>query len=170
MESPLWTLNLLRPSLLTTRIGLAALWIQSKLLALWTGVCRIALAAWNVVLKAGAVAMRVYGVATMFAGAAMQLLTSPITLIIAALALLAVGVWYVVTHWEQLKAAVMNTEAFAWVMNVATQVGQVFASVWQSITDGWAVVVAFFAGLSPLASFEGFADTIGGVFRKLLTP
>lgn len=96
----LWTLNLLRPSLLTTRIGLAALWIQSKLLALWTGVCRIALAAWNIALKAGAIAMRVYGAATMFAGAAMQFLMSPITLIIAGLALLAVGVWYVVTHWE----------------------------------------------------------------------
>ncbi|MFE0410470.1 phage tail tape measure protein [Citrobacter freundii] len=163
----LWTLNLLRPSLLTTRIGLAALWIQSKLLALWTGVCRIALAAWNIALKAGAIAMRVYGAATMFAGAAMQFLMSPITLIIAGLALLAVGVWYVVTHWEELAAAVMNTAAFAWVMSVAEQVGQVFSRVWQSITDGWAVVVDFFAGLSPLATFEGFAQTIGGVFSKL---
>lgn len=163
----LWTLNLLRPSLLTTRIGLAALWIQSKLLALWTGICRIALAAWNIALKAGAIAMRVYGTATMFAGAAMQFLMSPITLIIAGLALLAVGVWYVITHWKELAAAVMNTAAFAWVMSVAEQVGQVFAQVWQSITDGWAVVVDFFAGLSPLATFEGFAQTIGGVFSKL---
>ncbi|WP_052922428.1 phage tail tape measure protein, partial [Escherichia coli] len=163
----LWTLNLLRPSLLTTRIGLAALWIQSKLLALWTGVCRIALAAWNIALKAGAIAMRVYGAATMFAGAAMQLLMSPITLIVAGLALLAVGGWYVITHWEELAAAIMDTSAFAWVMSVAEQVGQVFAQVWQSITDGWAVVVDFFAGLSPLATFEGFAQTIGGVFSKL---
>ncbi|EHZ3970205.1 phage tail tape measure protein [Salmonella enterica] len=163
----LWTLNMLRPSLLTTRIGLAALWIQSKLLALWTGICRIALAAWNIALKAGAIAMRVYGAATMFAGAAMQLLMSPITLIIAGLALLAVGVWYVITHWKELAAAVMNTAAFAWVMSVAEQVGQVFAQVWQSITDGWAVVVDFFAGLSPFATFEGFAQTIGGVFSKL---
>ncbi|ECJ8076402.1 phage tail tape measure protein [Salmonella enterica] len=163
----LWTLNLLRPSLLTTRIGLAALWIQSKLLALWTGVCRIALAAWNIALKTGAIAMRVYGVATMFAGATMQFLMSPITLIIAGLALLAVGVWYVITHWKELAAAIMNTAAFAWVMSVAEQVGQVFARVWQSITDGWAVVVDFFAGLSPLATFEGFAQIIGGVFSKL---
>lgn len=163
----LWTFNMLRPSLLTTRIGLAALWVQSKLLALWTGVCRVALAAWNIVLKAGAVAMRIYGAATMFAGAAMQFLTSPITLIIAALALLGLGVWYVVNHWEELTTAIMNTAAFVWVMDVAAQVGQVFARVWQTITDGWAVVVAFFAGLSPMAAFEGFADTIGGVFSKL---
>ncbi|WP_393948423.1 phage tail tape measure protein [Kluyvera intermedia] len=133
----LWTFNMLRPSLLTTRIGLAALWVQSKLLALWSGVCRVALVAWNAVLGAGAVAMRIYGAATMFAGVAMQILTSPITLIIAALALLAVGVWYVVTHWDELTAALMDTKAFEWVMNVARQVGQVFTDVWASITEGF---------------------------------
>ncbi|MGK0603012.1 phage tail tape measure protein [Yokenella regensburgei] len=163
----LWTLNLLRPSLLSTRIGLAGLWLQSKLLAVWTGVCRVALIAWNAVLKAGAIAMRLYGAATMFAGVAMQVLTSPIMLIIAALALLALGIWYVVTHWEELKAAVMNTAAFAWVMDIAGQVGEVFAQVWQSITDGWETVVNFFSGLSPVAAFEGFSETIGGLFSKL---
>ncbi|WP_279050103.1 phage tail tape measure protein [Cedecea davisae] len=163
----LWTLNMLRPSLLTTRIGLAGLWIQSKLLALWTGVCRVALIAWNAVLKAGAIAMRIYGVATMFAGVAMQLLTSPITLIIAALALLAVGIWYVISHWDELKAAIMNSAAFAWVMDVAGQVGDVFSRVWQSITDGWNSVVTFFSDMSPLAAFESFSDAIGNVFNGL---
>ncbi|QHM72954.1 phage tail tape measure protein [Mixta intestinalis] len=139
-----WTFNMLRPSLLTTRLGLAGLWIQSKLMAFWTGVCRVALVTWNAVLKAGAIAMRVYGVATMFAGVAMQLLTSPITLIIAGLALLALGVWYVVTHWEELKAAIMETSAFAWVMDVAGQVGEAFSDVWQSITEGWDSVVKSF--------------------------
>ncbi len=133
----LWTFNMLRPSLLATRIGLAALWVQSKLLALWSGVCRVALVAWNAVLGAGAIAMRIYGAATMFAGVAMQILTSPITLIIAALALLAVGVWYVVTHWNELTTALMDTKAFEWVMNVARQVGQVFTDVWASITEGF---------------------------------
>lgn len=163
----IWTLNILRPSLLMTRIGLAGLWIQSKLLAVWTGVCRVALFAWNGVLKAGAIAMRIYGVATMFAGVAMQILTSPITLIIAALALLAVGIWYVVTHWDELKTAIMETAAFAWVMDMADQVGQVFSDVWASISAGWDAVVQFFAGLSPVAAFEGFSAAIGGVFNKL---
>src|SRR5471032_886651 len=162
-----WTLNLLRPSLLATRIGLAGLWIQSKLLAVWTGVCRVALFAWNAVLKAGAIAMRIYGAATMFAGVAMQILTSSITLIILGLAALAIGVWYVITHWDKLKAAIMDTEAFKWVMSVAEQVGQVFADVWTRISEGWDATVAFFLGLSPVAAFEGFADTIGNVFGKL---
>lgn len=163
----IWTLNILRPSLLLTRIGLAGLWVQSKLLALWTGVCRVALFLWNGVLKACAIAMRIYGVATMFAGVAMQLLTSPITLIIGALALLAVGIWYVVTHWDELKTAIMNTAAFQWIMDIAGKVGQVFASVWASIVQGWDDVVSYFAGLSPVAAFTGFADTIGDVFNKL---
>ncbi|MFU9138303.1 phage tail tape measure protein [Erwinia tasmaniensis] len=162
-----FTLNLLRPPLLMTRIGLAGLWIQSKLLAVWTGVCRVALIAWNGVLKAGAIAMRIYGVATMFAGVAMQILTSPITLIIAALAALAVGIWYVVTHWDELKTAIMETAAFAWVMDMADQVGQVFSDVWASISAGWDAVVQFFSGLSPVAAFEGFSAAIGGVFSKL---
>ncbi|MDR3432555.1 MAG: phage tail tape measure protein [Rouxiella aceris] len=162
-----FTLNLLRPSLLMTRIGLAGLWIQSKLLAVWTGVCRVALFAWNAVLKAGAIAMRIYGVATMFAGVAMQILTSPITLIIAALAALAVGIWYVVTHWDELKTAFMQTAAFAWVMDMADQVGKVFSAVWDSISAGWNAVVQFWKGLSPVAAFEGFSDAISNIFSGL---
>ena len=87
--------------------------------------------------KTATAVMWLYGKASMFAGVAMQILTSPITLIIAALALLAVGIWYVVTHWEELTTALMNTDAFAWVMDVAKQVGEVFNEVWKSITAGF---------------------------------
>ncbi|MGA7588690.1 MAG: phage tail tape measure protein [Rouxiella badensis] len=162
-----WTFNLLRPSLLATRIGLAGLWIQSKLLAVWTGVCRIALMLWNGVLKAGALAMRIYAVATTFASVAMQLLTSPITLVILVLAALAAGIWYIVTRWDELKTAIMETGAFKWVMAVVEDVGQVFADAWASISAGWDMTVAFFTSLSPVAAFEGFADTIGNVFSQL---
>lgn len=89
------------------------------------------------IVKSASVVMWLYGKASMFAGVAMQILTSPITLIIAALALLAVGIWYVVTHWEELTTALMNTDAFAWVMDVARQVGEVFNEVWKSITAGF---------------------------------
>lgn len=167
LNALIWIFTILQPSLLGTRIGLAGLWIQSKALALWTGVCRVALFLWNGVLKAGAIAMRIYGMATLFASGAMALLTSPITLVIAALALLALGVWYVVTHWAELKTAIMNTAAFQWVMETAAKVGQVFASVWASISLGWDLVVASFMGLSPVAAFEGFSEQIGAIFRSL---
>lgn len=105
-------LGLLNVTLWPTRIGLLALAIQAKALAVWAGVSKVAIVAWNIVLGAGAIAMKAYAVATGAAGAAMAFLTSPITLIIGALALVAAGVWYVIRNWDTLSAAVMNTEAF----------------------------------------------------------
>lgn len=42
-----------------------------------------------------------------------------------------------------------------------------FSGVWESIALGWEMVVNFFSTMSPLAAFEGFAETIGGVFNRL---
>lgn len=128
---------------------------------------RVALLATRMMLISSTVAMRAYGIATMLAGVGMQLLTSPITLIIAGLVALAAGVWYVISHWDQLKATLLDSAAFQWVMKIAGQVGAMFAGVWASITLGWQMVVAYFGGLSPVAAFNDFADAIGNVFSKL---
>ncbi len=118
-------------------------------------------------LMATAIAMRAYGMATMFAAVGTQILMSPITLVIAAVAALAAGVWYAVQHWDELKAALMNTQAFQWVMQIAAAVGSIFGEVWRLITVGWESVVAFFGGMSPVAAFTGFVDAIGNVFSGL---
>lgn len=132
--------RLLNLALLPTRIGLLALSIQAKALAVRAGVCRVALLAWNGVLAAGAIAMRIYGAATMLAGTAMQLLTSPITLIILAVAALAAGVWYAVTHWDSLKAAVMDSSAFKFIAGVITDLGNTASTIVNKIRG-------FFIGL-----------------------
>ncbi|PVZ87905.1 phage tail tape measure protein [Serratia sp. S1B] len=121
----------------------------------------------RVIMLAGSIAMWAYGGATAFAGAAMQVLMSPITLVIAILALLAVGVWYVIKHWDELKAALLDSAAFKWVMAVAAQAGELFESIWASIKLGWQMVVDFFTGLSPVEAFSGFVDAIGNVFSGL---
>lgn len=118
-------------------------------------------------LMATATAMRAYGMATMFAAVGTQILMSPITLVIAAVAALAAGVWYAVQHWDELKAALMNTQAFQWVMQIAAAVGSIFGEVWRLIKVGWESVVAFFGGMSPVAAFTGFVDAIGNVFSGL---
>lgn len=118
-------------------------------------------------LMATAIAMRAYGMATMFAAVGTQILMSPITLVIAAVAALAAGVWYAVQHWDELKAALMNTQAFQWVMQIAAAVGSIFGEVWRLIKVGWESVVAFFGGMSPVAAFTGFVDAIGNVFSGL---
>ncbi|CNI11279.1 phage tail tape measure protein [Yersinia pekkanenii] len=128
---------------------------------------RVALLATRMMLISSTVAMRAYGIATMLAGVGMQLLTSPITLIIAGLVALAAGVWYVISHWDQLKAALLDSAAFQWVMEIAGQVGEMFTGVWAAITLGWEMVVGFFAGLSPVEAFGGFVDAISNVFSGL---
>jgi TP901 family phage tail tape measure protein len=137
-------------------------------------IATLATVAYNAVMRilrtgllVGAIAMRGMGIATMFAGTGLQFLMSPITLIILAVAALAAGVWYVVKHWDELTTALMNTEAFQWVMDVAEKVGRVFAVLWQVIRVGWGMVVEYFSGLSPVEAFTGFVDTIGNVFSGL---
>lgn len=147
------TLRVLRVTLLAVtmafRVSAAAAWLQR------TG------------LMATTLAMRAYGIATMFAAVGMQILMSPITLVIVAIAALAAGVWYAVRHWDELKAALMDTQAFQWVMQVVTVVGAVFGAVWRLIKAGWASVVDYFGGTSPVEAFIGFVDAIGNVFSGL---
>lgn len=167
----IFTLDLLRPSLLSTRIGLMGLWIQekavwvwSKLVALWAGICKVAIAAWNVVLRAGAIAMRLWGVATAFAGGALQLLISPITLIILAIAALAVGIYFAIKYWDDIKAAIMDTQAFHVLQKVVNAVVGWFDDTWRSIKDGWNALTNWFKNCSLADSFGNITAGIGKLF------
>lgn len=166
-----YTLDLLRPSLISTRIGLTGLWIQekavwvwSKLVALWAGICKVAIAAWNVVLRAGAIAMRLWGVATAFAGGALQLLMSPITLIILAIAALAVGIYFAIKYWDDIKAAIMDTQAFKWLQSAIAPVVDWFNDAWKSIEDGWNNLTNWFKNFSLADSFGNITAGIGKLF------
>lgn len=167
----IFTLDLLRPSLLSTRIGLMGLWIQekavwvwSKLVALWAGICKVAIAAWNVVLRAGAIAMRLWGVATAFAGGALQLLMSPITLIILAIAALAVGIYFAIKYWDDIKASIMDTQAFKWLQSAIAPVVGWFSDTWKSIEGGWNALTNWFKNFSLADSFGNVTAGIGKLF------
>ncbi|HGG6427034.1 TPA: phage tail tape measure protein [Salmonella enterica subsp. enterica serovar Kottbus] len=166
-----YTLDLLRPSLISTRIGLMGLWIQekavwvwSKLVALWAGICKVAIAAWNVVLRAGAVAMRLWGVATAFAGGALQLLMSPVTLVILAIAALAAGIYFAIKYWDDIKAAIMDTEAFHILQKVINAVVGWFDDAWKSIEDGWNALTNWFKNFSLADTFGNITAGIGRLF------
>lgn len=94
----------------------------------------IAMVVWEGV---AAAAMWAFGAATAFAAGAMQLLLSPITLIILGIVALGIGIYYLVTHWDQLKASFMQTQAFQTLMDWAQKMGDVFAKVWSGIKQGW---------------------------------
>lgn len=167
----IFTLDLLRPSLLSTRIGLMGLWIQekavwvwSKLVALWAGICKVAIAAWNVVLRAGAIVMRLFGVAARFAGMGISFMLSPIGLVILAIAALAAGVYFAIKYWDEIKAAIMDTEAFHILQKVINAVVGWFDDAWKSIEDGWNTLTNWFKNFSLADSFGNITAGIGKLF------
>ncbi|EDU7784901.1 TPA: phage tail tape measure protein [Salmonella enterica] len=167
----IFTLDLLRPSLLSTRLGLMGLWIQekavwvwSKLVALWAGICKVAIAAWNVVLRAGAIVMRLFGVAARFAGMGISFMLSPIGLVILAIAALAAGVYFAIKYWDDIKAAIMDTEAFHILQKVINAVVGWFDDAWKSIEDGWNALTNWFKNFSLADTFGNITAGIGKLF------
>ncbi|ENR6908656.1 phage tail tape measure protein [Salmonella enterica] len=167
----IFTLDLLRPSLLSTRIGLMGLWIQekavwvwSKLVALWAGICKVAIAAWNVVLRTCTVAMRLFGIAARFAGMGLGFLLSPIGLILLAIAALAVGIYFAIKYWDNIKAAIMDTEAFHILLKVINAVVGWFDDAWNSIKAGWDGLTNWFKNFSLADTFGNITAGIGKLF------
>ncbi|MFJ5422274.1 phage tail tape measure protein [Pectobacterium parvum] len=54
-----------------------------------------------------------------------------------------------------------------WVVDACRWLDGVFADLWSSIQLGWEMAVNFFAGLSPVAAFSGFVDSITNIFNGL---
>ncbi|EAY7466455.1 phage tail tape measure protein [Salmonella enterica] len=167
----IFTLDLLRPSLLSTRIGLMGLWIQekavwvwSKLVALWAGICKVAIAAWNVVLRTCTVAMRLFGIAARFAGMGLGFLLSPIGLILLAIAALAVGIYFAIKYWDDIKAAILDTQAFHILQRVVNAVVGWFDDAWRSIKDGWDNLTNWFKNFSLADTFGNITAGIGKLF------
>ncbi|MDZ7428993.1 phage tail tape measure protein [Serratia marcescens] len=100
-------------------------------------------------------------------GLAANFMGLPITLVIGLIALLVAAVWAVVAYWDELKAAIMNTAAFQWLMGIVMVVGAIFRVTWAMIKAGWQDVVNFFTGLSPVQAFTDFKNTITDVFKGL---
>lgn len=100
-------------------------------------------------------------------GLAANFMGLPITLVIGLIALLVAAVWAVVAYWDELKAAIMDTAAFQWLMGIVMVVGAIFRVTWAMIKAGWQDVVNFFTGLSPVQAFTDFKNTITDVFKGL---
>ncbi len=100
-------------------------------------------------------------------GLAANFMGLPITLVIGLIALLVAAVWAVVAYWDELKAAIMDTAAFQWLMGIVMVVSAIFRVTWAMIKAGWQDVVNFFTGLSPVQAFTDFKNTITDVFKGL---
>ena len=73
--------------------------------------------------------------ATTAFGVAMSILTSPITLVIAALAALGLGIYELVKHWDTVKEAAGI--CWDWIVDKWHSAGEWFLGIWESITSAF---------------------------------
>lgn len=139
-----------------TKIYTATIWLAQKAVLIW-----------NITLGALRGILLAVRMAAILAGVGINFMSWPILLIIGALALLAVGCYLLIKHWDAIKAAVMNTEAFTTVAAVVEWLGGVFSSVWQYISEGWDNFIALLKGFSPSEALSGMASGIITMFDNV---
>ncbi|HCJ7356123.1 TPA: phage tail tape measure protein [Citrobacter freundii] len=139
-----------------TKIYTATVWIASK-----------AVAAWNIMLKFLRGTLLAVRMAAIMAGIGINLMSWPVLLVIGAIALLAAGCYLLIKHWDDVKAAVMNTAAFTALAGVVEWLAGVFSAAWQWIKDGWNSFIALLAGFSPSQALSGMASGIVSLFDNV---
>lgn len=139
-----------------TKIYTATVWIASK-----------AVTAWNLTLKFLRGTLLAVRMAAIMAGIGINLMSWPVLLVIGAIALLAAGCYLLIKHWDDVKAAVMNTAAFTAVAGVVEWLAGVFSAAWQGIKDGWNSFIALLADFSPSQALSGMASGIVSLFDNV---
>lgn len=148
----------------------AAWWALTAVTKIYTGAIWLAQQAmmiWNVTLRAIRGVLLAVRIAAVLAGVSINFMSWPILLIIGAVALLAAGFYLLITHWNDIKAAVMNTSAFQYLMSYISYLGNVFTTIWSGIAAGWQWLCQQFQGVSPLQGLTNIASSIGTLFSKL---
>lgn len=153
--------------------GLTAIWKLSvavlKLIPGATWLANKAMVVWNATLKFLRGTLLALRMAAISAGVGINLMSWPILLIIAAVALLVAGVYFLIKYWDEIKAAIQDTAAFKAMAAVVTWVGGVYAKVWEWIGKGWESLCAWFGSFSLTETFTGMADSIRNIFGKVWT-
>lgn len=139
-----------------TKIYTATIWLGQKAVLIW-----------NITLGALRGILLAVRMAAIMAGVGINFMSWPILLIIGALALLAVGCYLLIKHWDAIKAAVMNTEAFTVVAAVVEWLAGIFSSAWQYISEGWDNFIALLKGFSPSEALSGMASGIITMFDNV---
>ncbi|PWC18245.1 phage tail tape measure protein [Brenneria corticis] len=138
------------------KIHVAAIWLYNKAVIAWSATMRL--------LRGVLLAVRM---ATVLTGVAFNFALWPVLLVIAAVAALAAGCYLLYQHWDQIVAAVMQTEVFKTLAAIVQWVGEIFASVWASVVEGWNSVVEFISNFSLIDTMKNMASGIGELFNGL---
>ncbi|MDC9595771.1 phage tail tape measure protein [Xenorhabdus anantnagensis] len=141
---------------LIMKLGTAAIWLY-----------RTAIIAFNAtlgILRGTLLAIRMVAI---LAGISFSFMTWPILLIIAAIALLAVGIYLLIKHWDTIKAAIMDTTAFKVIAACVKWVGEIFGAVFAWIGEAWDNLCNWFSNFSLADTFSNMVDSVSNLFSSL---
>ncbi|MDC9606105.1 phage tail tape measure protein [Xenorhabdus griffiniae] len=141
---------------LVMKLGTASVWLYNA-----------AIIAWNTTLRVLRGVLLAVRIAAFSAGISFSFMTWPILLIIAAIALLAVGIYLLIKHWDTIKAAIMNTTAFKVVAAYVQWVGEIFGQVFAWIGEAWDNLCNWFSNFSLADTFSGMVDSVSNLFSGL---
>lgn len=100
--------------------------------------------------------------ATTAFGVAMTVLTSPITLVIAALVALGVGIYELVTHWDTVKQAA--GACWDWIVGKWNAAGAWFSGIWQQVQSAFSTFDSFVQNIFNTDFSQSFGF-IGGIMN-----
>ncbi|MEY0880769.1 phage tail tape measure protein [Providencia stuartii] len=143
-------------SLATLKLIPDAVWLANKAMVIWQATLKL--------LRGTLLALRM---AAITAGIGFNLMSLPIILIIGAIALLGVGIYYLIKLWDAIKAAIQDTTTFKVLAAVVMAVGQVFSDVWEWIGQGWETLCNWFGEFSLTETFETVANSIRDIFGNV---
>ncbi|EMB3080642.1 phage tail tape measure protein [Providencia rettgeri] len=143
-------------SLATLKLISGAVWLANKAMVIWQATLKL--------LRGTLLALRM---AAITAGIGFNLMSLPIILIIGAIALLGVGIYYLIKHWDAVKAAIQDTTTFKVLAAVVMALGQVFSDVWEWIGQGWENLCNWFGEFSLTETFEAVANSIRDIFGNV---
>ncbi|MBP6518680.1 phage tail tape measure protein [Shewanella sp.] len=142
-------------SLATMKLIPGAVWLSNIAMKAWNGTMKY--------LRSTLIALRLVSVTT---GGAISFMTWPMLLVIGAIALLAYGIYKLIKHWDEIKAAVMETKAFKVAAIAVRMVGLVAVQAWEWMTQKWAEFKAYFGDTLVFKSIAAMSELISFAFNK----
>lgn len=135
------------------KMGTAAIWLY-----------RTAILAWNTALKFIRGTLLAVRIAAMAAGVSFSFMSWPVLLVIGAIALLAYGIYKLIQHWDDVKAAVMNTTAFKVVAIAVRAVGLVAMQAWEWMAKKWQEFKDYFGDTLVFKTIIAMSELISQAF------
>ena len=150
-------------------MGILSFAAAGALLNIMMGISTFVMTGWGAILTGLRGVLMAVRFGAMLAAVGINLMSWPVLLIIGAIALLVAGCYLLVKHWDAIKVAVMNTEAFQAVAAAVQWVADVFKGAWLFISLSWKALVEMMTIYTPFDAIANVAKNLVGVFDKVWT-